>query len=127
MSVPENRKGRARTRIIFTPWGGSGGGDADKRDNGGVPDKKGGGKIEGPIIEVPLPTPYHDRFFTIDSMTKMDIVCAPLILERLVPLPSDSRDESRGGAYDILASVMKTVHLVPHKDADGASDRGRSG
>ena len=45
VSVPENRKGRARARIIFTPWGGSGGGDADRRDNGGVPDKKGGGKI----------------------------------------------------------------------------------
>ena len=26
VSVPENRKGRARVRIICTPWGGSGGG-----------------------------------------------------------------------------------------------------
>ena len=50
-------------------------------DDGVVADKKGGGEVEGPFVEVPLPTPRHARCFTLYRMAKKNIVGVSLILK----------------------------------------------
>ena len=92
-----------------------------------VTDEESCGKVEGPLVEVPLPSPGQERCFSMDSMAKQDIVCAPLVLEGFVSLPGYPRDESGSCAHDFLASVMETTHLVPRVDTDGAGGGVRGG
>ena len=81
VSVPEGGEWFARARCVLFHRGGRGGGRATRGDDGGVTDEKGIREVEGPTVEIPLPSPHHEWFFITDRMAKENVVCAALVFE----------------------------------------------
>ena len=125
VSVPEGGEWFARARRILFHRGGCGGGRVTRGDDGGVTNEKGTREVEGPTVEIPLPSPHHEWFLITDRMAKENVVSAALVFERHEAPPCYSRNEPRGRAHDGLSSVMEAVHLVSRVNTDSAGGCGR--
>ena len=79
--VSESGEGGTRARSVLLQRDSRGGGRAIRGDDGRGTDEEGVREVEGPIVEIPLPSPDHEGLFIMHRVAKKNIVCASLVFK----------------------------------------------